>query len=64
MGRVRITCWILLLQSLSVFAEDENDVIIQAPDVTPFGRWGRMENCSQGLFVTAFQVKVNTFSSY
>ncbi len=35
-----------------------NDLVIQAPDVSPFGRWGRWDNCSQGRIVTAFQVKV------
>jgi len=53
---------ILLIASLAllgfVFGEEAGEVTIQAPDVTPFGKWGKWSNCSQGRLVTAFQVKV------
>lgn len=36
-----------------------DEIIIQAPDVTPYGKWGRWDNCTEGRVVTSFQVKVN-----
>lgn len=34
------------------------DHILQSPLVTNFGHWGEFENCTDGLLVTGFQLKV------
>jgi len=54
----RVVSLCLLLLTLVQFGYAEEDVVIVSPEVTPFGDWGKWENCSQGKFVTAFQLKV------
>lgn len=38
----------------------EDSVILETPQVTNWGEWGKFEKCHPGLLVTGFQLKVET----
>ena len=52
---------IILLFSFAVCKHFVNSEVLTSPKVTDFGRWGRFENCSNGLFVSGFQLKVEDY---
>jgi hypothetical protein len=52
---------VFLAKISSIFCED---IILENPIVTKAGLWGKLENCTDGFYVTGYQLRVEAYNLY